>query len=71
MPGFDKTGPMGQGPMTGRRRGYCYNPQPPEKTDSETNTTNEKNIIWGVGRGGRPRGGGMGFCNGGRRRRRF
>lgn len=23
MPGFDGTGPMGQGPMTGRGMGYC------------------------------------------------
>ena len=23
MPGFDGTGPMGQGPMTGRGFGYC------------------------------------------------
>ncbi len=23
MPGFDGTGPLGQGPMTGRRMGYC------------------------------------------------
>ena len=24
MPGFDGTGPMGMGPMTGGSRGYCY-----------------------------------------------
>ncbi|MEJ5227047.1 DUF5320 domain-containing protein [Thermodesulfovibrio sp.] len=23
MPGFDRTGPFGQGPMTGRGMGYC------------------------------------------------
>lgn len=23
MPGFDRTGPLGSGPMTGGRRGYC------------------------------------------------
>ncbi|MBN1786927.1 MAG: DUF5320 domain-containing protein [Sedimentisphaerales bacterium] len=23
MPGFDGTGPLGQGPMTGRGRGFC------------------------------------------------
>jgi len=23
MPGFNKTGPLGQGPMTGRRMGAC------------------------------------------------
>ena len=26
MPGFDGTGPMGQGPMTGGGRGYCAMP---------------------------------------------
>lgn len=26
MPGFDGTGPMGQGPMTGGARGYCVMP---------------------------------------------
>jgi len=25
MPGFDKTGPTGRGPMTGRRMGQCTN----------------------------------------------
>ncbi len=29
MPGFDGTGPMGQGPMTGRGMGYCAVPLPP------------------------------------------
>jgi len=24
MPGFDGTGPMGAGPMTGGARGFCY-----------------------------------------------
>jgi len=27
MPGFDKTGPMGQGPMTGGGQGYCATPE--------------------------------------------
>ncbi|OAA31606.1 hypothetical protein AT15_05915 [Kosmotoga arenicorallina S304] len=26
MPGFDRTGPMGEGPMTGRGLGYCARP---------------------------------------------
>lgn len=29
MPGFDGTGPMGGGPMTGGRRGYCVPGQTP------------------------------------------
>ena len=28
MPGFDGTGPMGTGPMTGRGMGYCAVPLP-------------------------------------------
>jgi hypothetical protein len=34
MPGIDRTGPNGQGPMTGRRMGRC-NPSPIGKTDDE------------------------------------
>ena len=51
MPAFDGTGPRGQGPRTGRGFGYCapisgaYYGQP---------------VIYGVGRGGIPRGGGRG-----------
>lgn len=30
MPGKDKTGPEGQGPMTGRRAGYCAGQDVPE-----------------------------------------
>ncbi|AKI97730.1 DUF5320 domain-containing protein [Kosmotoga pacifica] len=26
MPGFDRTGPFGEGPMTGRGLGYCARP---------------------------------------------
>ena len=28
MPGFDRTGPMGMGPMTGGGRGFCASPRP-------------------------------------------
>ena len=62
MPGFDGTGPLGQGPRTGRGFGYCaptagsYYGQP---------------VVYGVGRGGLPRGGGRGFTFGGGRGRRF
>lgn len=27
MPNFDRTGPQGQGPMTGRKRGRCRDTQ--------------------------------------------
>ncbi|MGE0019456.1 MAG: DUF5320 domain-containing protein [Draconibacterium sp.] len=41
MPGFDKTGPAGQGPATGRRMGRC-------RTDSSVQTDE---ILTGRGRG--------------------
>ena len=28
MPGFDRTGPVGMGPMTGGGRGFCASPRP-------------------------------------------
>ena len=55
MPGFDGTGPLGQGAKTGGGRGTC--PQPVD-------------MYYGVGRGGLPRGGGRGFAFGGCRRGR-
>lgn len=41
MPGFDGTGPLGQGPMTGGGRGYCIVPLNDTITDS-ANTTSKK-----------------------------
>ena len=60
MPNFDGTGPMGQGAMTGRRRGRCVNNQTTQTNPSAQPESN--NIVYGLGRGGRPRGGG-GFAN--------
>jgi hypothetical protein len=62
MPGGDRTGPLGLGPMTGRRAGLCsgypfpgyLNPIPGRGW-------------FGVGRGGFPRGGGRGRTFGGGR----
>ncbi|MDG6225517.1 MAG: DUF5320 domain-containing protein [Candidatus Thermoplasmatota archaeon] len=42
MPGGDRTGPWGQGPMTGRRMGYCSGSNYPGYTG---------NFGWGGGRG--------------------
>jgi hypothetical protein len=42
MPGFNQTGPGGQGPMTGRGMGKC-NPSPNGKTDEAI-----KNAIIGL-----------------------
>ena len=62
MPGFDKTGPMGQGPLTGRRRGRCRDT---ETTGNQNQPDENKDVVYGVGQGGRPRGGGKGNCHGG------
>ncbi len=53
MPNKDGTGPNGQGSLTGRKRGNCGT----SKTEKETA---KNNTIFGVGRGGKPRGGGKG-----------
>jgi len=57
MPGFDKTGPEGKGPMTGGGRGKC---------GSGRRTFGSQK---GVGQGGSPLGGGAGRCWGGGRGR--
>lgn len=51
MPGGDRTGPMGMGPMTGRGAGYCGGAAVP----------GFMNVGWG--RGGFGRGGGRGWRN--------
>jgi len=60
MPAFDGTGPLGQGPRTGGGFGYC----PPTP-----GVMYGGNVVYGVGRGGRPRGGGRGRAFGGGRGR--
>ncbi len=71
MPNFDRTGPIGQGAMTGRRRGRCRDTQTTQKSNTENQFAENNNVFYGLGRGGRPRGGGgfqnhfnAGFCNG-------
>jgi hypothetical protein len=58
MPGLDHTGPMGKGAMTGRGQGDCR-----DTADAQADQ------VFGVGRGGRPWGGGRGRVFGGRRGR--
>lgn len=53
MPGFDGTGPMGMGPMTGGGQGYCVGNYAP----------GYMNLTSGRGFGGRGRGGGRGRRN--------
>jgi hypothetical protein len=77
MPGFDQTGPEGQGPMTGRRMGRCTNYgrnlKETENTSSkEQNDSLSENLAGrgfgpglrrsGIGRG-RGRGRGLGRQN--------
>ncbi|MCK9554848.1 DUF5320 domain-containing protein [bacterium] len=64
MPGFDGTGPLGQGPMTGGGRGFCVLP---EGTSRGTAGVRYFGRGFGYGRGfgrGRGRGWGRGFAFG-------
>ena len=61
MPGFDGTGPGGQGPRTGGGFGWC----PPGAGPAAG--AGPGGVVYGVGRGGRPWGGGRGRCFGGGR----
>jgi len=62
MPGYDRTGPVGNGPRTGRGRGRCR--QAAERTRSV------EDPYQGEDGGGNGRPWGRGFGNGGRGRRR-
>lgn len=59
MPGFDKSGPTGNGPRTGRGMGQCAGGE-----NSSDAIVPEERPLRGVGRGGRPWGGGHGRCFG-------
>jgi hypothetical protein len=66
MPGLDRTGPRGRGAMTGRRRGRCQHDVVTDRTEErERRPERAGDELLGVGRGGRPRGGGRGLCRGG------
>ncbi len=60
MPNFDGTGSQGQGSLTRRRSGRCRDI---EKSNQQNQSAENKEVIYGLGRGGRPRGGG-GFGQG-------
>jgi hypothetical protein len=64
MPNLDRTGPNGQGPLTGRKRGRCRDAETVQNVKTENQSGETKEVIYGVGRGGRPRGGGRGNCYG-------
>jgi hypothetical protein len=60
MPGGDRTGPVGMGPMTGRGAGFCAGYSVPGYLNPIPGRG-----WYGVGRGGFPRGGGRGRAFGG------
>ena len=61
MPGGDRTGPLGMGPMTGRAAGFC----------AGNATPGYMNPVAGRGFGGAGRGGGFGPARGGWGRRNW
>ncbi|MGD8781199.1 MAG: DUF5320 domain-containing protein [Ignavibacteria bacterium] len=67
MPNFDRTGPQGKGPLTGRRRGRCAGNKKVENSEEEKSNSKEE-VFYGRGRGGRPFGGGKGHGPGRLRR---
>ena len=62
MPNLDGTGPEGKGALTGRRRGKCRDTQITQVEKTENQSAEDKEVNYGLGRGGRPRGRG-GFGN--------
>lgn len=67
MPGLNRKGPLGEGPMTGRKMGRC-NPENRGKTDDEIiqnrileSSETKKGMGWGLRRG---RGRGLGLGRG-------
>ena len=64
MPNLDGTGPQGQGTLAGRRRGRCRDTQTTLTEKSQNQTPETADVIYGLGRGVRPRGGGFGFGGG-------
>lgn len=71
MPNFDGTGPTRQGSLTGRRRGRCRDNQTKQISNTENQSKENNNFVYGIGRGGSLRGAGgfgnrfnAGFCNG-------
>jgi len=65
MPGLDRRGPEGRGPMTGRRLGYCVTDRQAPVTEQGDEETEQAGAagqppVYGLGRGGLPMGGGRG-----------
>ncbi len=73
MPGFDRTGPEGEGPMTGRRLGRCTGfgsgkkkTEPPDQLKKEDEAILSRSPGPGRRRMGRGGGQGRGFGGGNR-----
>ncbi len=57
MPGFDRTGPEGEGSRTGRKKGNCRNPLPKEEvTNGEVPNASFTASRFGKGGGRKRRG---------------
>jgi hypothetical protein len=66
MPNFNGTGPQGEGAMTGRKRGRCKDTQTTQTEKTTEQSVENKEVVYGLGRGGKPRGrGGLGNHHGG------
>ncbi|MDP3913756.1 MAG: DUF5320 domain-containing protein [Bacteroidota bacterium] len=64
MPGLNRRGPMGEGPMTGRKMGQC-NPDNKGKTDDEILQNRSSSLEPGRGMGrGQGLGSGLGIGRG-------
>ena len=70
MVAFDRTGPRGLGPRTGRGLGNCEPEFTPDMKDKKDDEEFKEDIsypktgpqpVYGLGRGGLPRGGSRGF----------
>lgn len=51
MPGLDRTGPLGYGPLSGRRGGYCRNSIPSRRAFYAAGPTRRGSGMGGFGRG--------------------
>jgi hypothetical protein len=63
MPGGDRTGPLGEGPMTGRGMGYCAGADSRGYFDARGGWGGGRRYGSGFGRGGGRIGRGRGFGN--------
>lgn len=77
MPGLNHTGPLGQGPMTGRKMGKCTDFGAKSKISESGNSDNQNYVTYrngrglGLGRGRCGQGLGRGSGRGMGRRNRF